>query len=491
MSRHLREVKRIVRRGLRPPLVALRRRRRDLSPDRWGLSLDASGRLSRGSHALEDLARTHGSPLHVDDADEFAALVERSVAAMSPGVVFVAHRHVDTTTMLARLGGSGVGVLASSIDEATSAIAAGIPLDRVVVAEPAPSESTCAALVGIRPRAIVVSSPESANRVVTASRFAGEPVDVGIDIDASAGFERGRRTFQVLDASSDTNIRLVRIRSDLTIRTAEHVAELVESVAHAVVSTVPDVSELPLEILLSVDVGCPTTAPIPYVEARLNRAFGSDLRPPDPEATLPLEKALEMLSRTVEERYPGVSVSVEPGPGLISSSQFLLTTVLDVKADGDVTHVVLDAGINIAEPVASEYHHLFNASMPVGPAPHSFRLVGPICTPADVLYTNWRLPRAQVGDVLAIMDTGMGFVNASTLFSFPRPAVVELGDGTVALTRRRETFGDLVALDQPVVRRDATPSAVDSSGDRGGAGQRRSETPTASSSPCVESDHQM
>ncbi len=144
---------------------------------------------------------------------------------------------------------------------------------------------------------------------------------------------------------------------------------------------------------------------------------------------------------------PMPRVLLEPGRALTGDTQFLLTTVLDVKDEGGLAHAVLDAGINVAEPVPNEYHQLFSASAPSADATIHYRLAGPICTPADVLYNDWRLPRLEPGHVLAIMDSGAYFVPFSTTFSFPKPAIVIQDGDVVAEVRRREQFEDIVRLD--------------------------------------------
>jgi diaminopimelate decarboxylase len=45
------------------------------------------------------------------------------------------------------------------------------------------------------------------------------------------------------------------------------------------------------------------------------------------------------------------------------------------------------------------------------------------------------------------MDTGAYFVPFSTSFSFPRPSVVIQDGPNIVPARRRETFDDIVALD--------------------------------------------
>ena len=141
-------------------------------------------------------------------------------------------------------------------------------------------------------------------------------------------------------------------------------------------------------------------------------------------------------------------VVLEPGRALTSSSQLLLASVVDVKDDGPLAHAVLDAGINVAEPVRTEFHQLFSVNAPSAPANTPYRLAGPICTPADVLYHNWRLPDLSPGHVLAVIDAGAYFVPFSTAFSFPKPAIVMEEDGRIVVCRRAETFADVVALDR-------------------------------------------
>ena len=146
-------------------------------------------------------------------------------------------------------------------------------------------------------------------------------------------------------------------------------------------------------------------------------------------------------------RLPAPRVILEPGRALTADTQLLLTTVLDVKDDGGLAHAVLDAGVNVAEPVPNEFHQLFSVSAPAAPPTTPYRLVGPICTPADVLYNNWRLPSLEPGHVLAIMDSGAYFVPFSTTFSFPKPAILMQDGEDVVTCRRHESFEDMIGLD--------------------------------------------
>jgi len=108
---------------------------------------------------------------------------------------------------------------------------------------------------------------------------------------------------------------------------------------------------------------------------------------------------------------------------------------------------VLDASVFVAAPVRAEYHHLLPVRTQRGAALRSYRLVGPSCTPADVLYPSWRLPELAPGDVLAMMDSGAYFIPFSSAFSFPRPGVVMLENGEETLLRAADSYEQMAGLE--------------------------------------------
>ena len=239
--------------------------------------------------------------------------------------------------------------------------------------------------------------------------------------------------------------------------TMRHAAELAAHVA-SVLQRCDEVWALTGWHPALLDVGgslaCPTSSPFPMRQFRLNRALGTDLLPPDPADCLTLPAAANLVDSLVREHtaaagLPMPRLLLEPGRAMTGDTQLLLTRVVDVK-DGEtgLDHAVLDAGVNVAEAVRSEYHQLFSVSAPSASPTTAYRLAGPICTPGDVLYNHWRLPALEPGHVLAIMDTGAYFVPFSTTFSFAKPAIVMLDGDDVSVARRREEFADVIALDE-------------------------------------------
>ena len=146
--------------------------------------------------------------------------------------------------------------------------------------------------------------------------------------------------------------------------------------------------------------------------------------------------------------WPRPRIFLEPGRSMTGNTQTLVTTVRGLKPANERTFGVLDAGINVAETVRDNFHQLFPVNRHGQPNATHYTLVGPICTPGDLLYPSLELPQLEVGDTLAIMDSGAYFVPFATSFSFPQPAVVAIDGGRVDVMRRAETFDDLVLGDR-------------------------------------------
>jgi len=140
---------------------------------------------------------------------------------------------------------------------------------------------------------------------------------------------------------------------------------------------------------------------------------------------------------------------LEPGRALTSEAQILLLTVRGIKHKRrGVTYAITDGGMqHIAFPLSYEYHACLLANRAGARPTRRCFVTGPLCSPEDILYRNWKLPELKEGDLLAVMDAGAYFTSFANNFSFPRPAVVMVSHGAPALVRQRETFEHMAALD--------------------------------------------
>ena len=75
--------------------------------------------------------------------------------------------------------------------------------------------------------------------------------------------------------------------------------------------------------------------------------------------------------------------------------------------------------------------------------------MGPVCESADFIARDREVPMLQAGDLLAVMSAGAyGFSLSSNYNSRPRAAEVLVSGESYRLIRHRETYEDLVRLEE-------------------------------------------
>ena len=144
----------------------------------------------------------------------------------------------------------------------------------------------------------------------------------------------------------------------------------------------------------------------------------------------------------------GLHLLLEPGRFLVAQAGCLLTTVLNVKKNGEKTFVIADAGMNdLIRPALYQAHHeIVPLKQPAGSYSSVVDVVGPVCESGDFFARDRVLTTVKVGDVLAILDAGAyGMTLASNYNSRPRPAEVLVNGKTERLVRKRETEEEMFA----------------------------------------------
>ncbi|OWQ87629.1 diaminopimelate decarboxylase [Roseateles aquatilis] len=153
-----------------------------------------------------------------------------------------------------------------------------------------------------------------------------------------------------------------------------------------------------------------------------------------------------------------LALELEPGRYLVAESGVLLAEVRAVKTQGSQHFLLVDAGFN--ELMRPAMYGSFHA-MSLIPADGQTRptqatvVAGPLCESGDVftqedggVVLTRDLPRARVGDLLVIHDTGAYGASMSSNYN-SRPLIAEvLVDGpTERQIRRRQTVDELLALE--------------------------------------------
>jgi diaminopimelate decarboxylase len=145
----------------------------------------------------------------------------------------------------------------------------------------------------------------------------------------------------------------------------------------------------------------------------------------------------------------GMTVALEPGRVIVGNAGILLTRVLLKKNQGSKRFVVVDAGMNdLIRPALYGAHHQVWAVENTKDTELA-DVVGPVCESADFIAQERAIPTVERGGLLAVMSAGAyGFSLSSNYNSRPRVAEVLVNGEEYTVIRRRETYHDLVRLEE-------------------------------------------
>ena len=148
-----------------------------------------------------------------------------------------------------------------------------------------------------------------------------------------------------------------------------------------------------------------------------------------------------------------LTVICEPGRFIVGNSGVFVTKVLYEKVNGNKRFIIVDGAMNdlIRPALYNAYHKIevLNDNKEFSDC----NLVGPVCESGDFFAKNIELPKTAHNDLVAIYSAGAyGFTMASNYNTRGRVAEIAVENGVDRLIRRRETFEDLIALEEEFIK---------------------------------------
>ncbi|WP_418186265.1 diaminopimelate decarboxylase [Aliarcobacter vitoriensis] len=160
-------------------------------------------------------------------------------------------------------------------------------------------------------------------------------------------------------------------------------------------------------------------------------------------------------SQSILDAMFGLDVTVvcEPGRFIVGNSGVFVTKVLYEKVNGNKRFVIVDGAMNdlIRPALYNAYHKIevLNDNKELSDC----NLVGPVCESGDFFAKNIQLPQTNHNDLVAIYSAGAyGFTMASNYNTRGRVAEIAVLNGQDRLIRKRETFEDLIALEEEFIK---------------------------------------
>lgn len=154
------------------------------------------------------------------------------------------------------------------------------------------------------------------------------------------------------------------------------------------------------------------------------------------EERLDLEAVGANLARLLDELRPrlqGAQVVIELGRYLVGEAGAYVCRVVDRKVSRGQVFLVTDGGLhhhlsasgNFGQVIRKNYPVVLGTKVAQGPREQA-SVVGPLCTPLDLLADQMELGQADVGDLVVVLQSGAYGVTASPAAFLSHPAAVEV-----------------------------------------------------------------
>ncbi|MEO3944727.1 type III PLP-dependent enzyme [Gorillibacterium sp. CAU 1737] len=403
-------------------------------------------------------AERYGTPLYVYDGEKVEQQYQRLKETLpSPFEVFYSAKCNPLLGICQLLRGLGSSIEVASGGELHTAVEAGFQPQQIIWTSPGKTEEE---LLYAIEKGIYSINVESVTEARTLSRLAvqqGVTVQMSVRINpdfhpAGAGLKMtGVPTpFGIDQASAVDALKTIASLPGLAliglhVFTGSQVLD-----ATILAETMEQIFQLALS--LSEEAG------LPLAFLDLGGGFGVPYFPGEPSLdTALLREELAAVWARHASRLEGVRIGVESGRFLLAESGAYVARVIDVKACKGTTFAVCDGGSH--QHAASAFLGRYvrnNFPMRVIPAasdrltdrpePADVTMVGPLCTPTDVIGQKVLLTPPEPGDLLVVERSGAyGLTHSPVMFlSHPLPAEVLSYQGEDHLLRERGKADDFL-----------------------------------------------
>ena len=175
-------------------------------------------------------------------------------------------------------------------------------------------------------------------------------------------------------------------------------------------------------------------APSPVRFLNLGGGFGIPYFPGEQVLDLaPIGDNLRMLAKRAEQDFPQASLVIELGRYLVGEAGIYVTRVIDRKVSRGQVFLVVDGGLNHHLSASGNFGQVIRKNYPaaVGTQMNAEQtevasVVGPLCTPLDILADKMLMPMANPNDLIVIFQSGAYGASASPQAFLGHPAVVEV-----------------------------------------------------------------
>lgn len=176
-------------------------------------------------------------------------------------------------------------------------------------------------------------------------------------------------------------------------------------------------------------------APAPIRHLNIGGGFGIPYFPKDtPLDIRPIgENLARLIERRVKPALPEARLVIELGRYIVGEAGIYVARVIDRKVSHGQVFLVTDGGLHHQLAASGNFGQVIRRNYPVAignrmdeAKSEVATVVGCLCTPLDLLADKIELPRAEVGDLVVVFQSGAYGLTASPIHFLGHPAPEEV-----------------------------------------------------------------
>lgn len=176
------------------------------------------------------------------------------------------------------------------------------------------------------------------------------------------------------------------------------------------------------------------SAPKPPRIVNIGGGFGIPYFPGDKRLSLKaIGNRLGELMPRAKAELPGAEIVIELGRYMVGEAGVYVTRVIDRKESRGQIFLVTDGGLHHQLSASGNFGQVIRKNYPVAianrmdlPAVEKADIVGCLCTPLDRLGDHVMLPKGEIGDLIAVFQSGAYGLTSSPTAFLGHPAPVEI-----------------------------------------------------------------
>ncbi|CCE24382.1 pyridoxal-dependent decarboxylase, exosortase A system-associated [Methylotuvimicrobium alcaliphilum] len=191
-----------------------------------------------------------------------------------------------------------------------------------------------------------------------------------------------------------------------------------------------DAQQKSIQLAVSLTEHCPS----PIEKLNIGGGFGIPYFPGDvPLDTRPIGDALAEAINQSKSQLPEAEIIIELGRYLVGEAGIYASQVIDKKISRGQIYLIVDGGLHHHLAASGNFGQVIRKNYPVAignkmgiEEMETVNIVGPLCTPLDILADKVPLPKAEIGDYVVIFQSGAYGLTASPTAFLTQPNAEEI-----------------------------------------------------------------